>query len=162
MEAGKTAGQTGSRRVRSRRGGGWPASTSRHMEAPHGHSLSPRAPVKPARQPSPRGAGTVQPGVRLKSQPGLRPPHYRKFTRNATRGRARAGVQDRPHDRLTVTTRLMKMTTRRDTDDKLPPSKVKSLQKCGCGWSKISTPRGLNQHQRRMNCLGGGELRASN
>ena len=48
------------------------------------------------------------------------------------------------------------MTTRRDTDDKLPPSKVKSLQKCGCGWSKISTPRGLNQHQRRMNCPGGG------
>ena len=61
-------------------------------------------------------------------------------------------MEDRPHDRPTVTTRLMKMTTRRDTDDKLPPSKAVSLQKCDCGWSKISTPRGLAQHQRMMGC----------
>ena len=39
-------------------------------------------------------AGQVQPGVRLKSQPGLRPPHYRKFTkRDNPRARESGGAR---------------------------------------------------------------------
>ena len=70
-------------------------------------------------------------------------------------GSARAGAEDDPvRTDNTVTNNGTELTTERTTSTATngPPT-GKTLQNCICGWSKITTARGLKIHQGIKKCL---------
>lgn len=91
----------------------------------------------------------------LHSVPG--PPNIatEKSRKKIPPGSATAGAEDDPvRMDLTVTDKETELTTNRTTSTATngPPT-GETLQNCICGWSRITTARGLKIHQGKKKCL---------